>query len=155
TGTFQAAIVEQFPWGPYSTSNGIVYTPSGLKDFAYTYAPPGMSRTGSGYLASIRKAWANNSLKGCRVMGTTAAAATGLVQTSGAVTIWTVTLKSPGLSGNSCTLTVSTSSDGVSGHIKLSVTVTGPSGTTTDIIDNLPTAAAPNPMPDLSRLVLV
>lgn len=155
TGTFQAAIVEQFPWGPFNTNNGIIYTPGSIKDFTNTFAPPGMVRTGSGYLASIRKAWANNSLKACRVLGTTAAQATALVQTSAPVTIWTVTAKYPGATGNSFTLTVGNSSDGVSGHIKLSVTVTGPTGTTTDVIDNLPTAAAPATLPDLSKLLLV
>lgn len=155
TGTFQPAIVEQFPWGPFSTSNGIIYTPASIKDFTNTFAPPGMTRTGAGYLASIAKAWPNNSLKACRVLGTSAATATALVQTSAPVTIWTVTAKYPGATGNSFTLTVGASSDGVSGHIKLSVTVTGPTGTTTDIIDNLPTAAAPNPLPDLSKLLLV
>jgi phage tail sheath protein FI len=155
TGTFQPAIVDQFPWGPYSTTNGIIYTPASIKDFTNTYAPPGFSRTGMGYLASIRKAWPNNSLKACRVLGLTAAAATALVQTAGASTIWTVGAKYSGVSGNSMTCTTTASSDGVAGHIKLSITITGPSGTTTDVIDNLPTAAAPNPLPDLSKMLLV
>lgn len=151
TGTDVACLVEQFPWGPVST----VYTPSGLKDLANTIAPVGFDRSGQGYLATIRKGWPNGQLRIVRVLGSSATAATALVQTSGAVTILTVTAKFPGASGNSLTLTTSAASDGVSGHIKLTATITGPSGTTSDIIDNYPTAAAPSTPVDLSKALLI
>lgn len=155
TGTGVACLVDQFPWGPYVTANGIVYTPSGIKDLTNTIAPPGFPRTGMGYLSTIRKAWPNNQLKVVRVLGLTAAAALATVTTAGSVVIWTVNAKFLGASGNSMTLTVSAASDGVATHVKLAVTVTGVTGTTTDIIDNLPTAAAPATLPDLSKLLLV
>jgi phage tail sheath protein FI len=151
TGTGVACLVEQTPWGPPN----IVYTPTGIKDLYNNFAPPGFDRTQEGYLAMIRKAWPNNQLKTVRVLGSTAVAATALIQTSGAVTVYTVTAKFAGANGNTLTATSSASSDGIAGHIKITVTVTGPSGTTSDVVDNLPTAAAPSPAPDLSKALLI
>jgi phage tail sheath protein FI len=164
TGTGVACIVDQFPWGPAPGAtpgtNGFLYTPSGIKDWANNFAPPGFLRTyagagGAGYLATIRKAWPNNQLKTIRVLGGTAVTATALVQTGGAVTIWTVGAKFPGANGSLMTCTTAAASDGIAGHVKLTITITGVTGTTSDIIDNLPTAAAPATPPDLSKLLLV
>lgn len=151
TGTGVACLVDQLPWGPSQT----LTVPAGLKDLYNQIAPPGFPHAGNmGWLAAIRKAWPQNQLRFVRVLGTTAAQATALVQTAGAVTVYTVTAKYPGLNGNSMTVTSSAASDGVAGHIKLAITITGASGTTTDTIDNLPTNAAPSPAPDLSKLLL-
>lgn len=151
-GTGVAALVDQFPWGPMQQ----VITPSGLKDFFNVIAPPGFDRTGPGYLAAIRKGWPNNQLRAVRVLGATAATATVTLATAGAVNVLTVTAKYPGLSGNLLTATVSPSSDGVTGHFKLTVTVSGSSGTTSDIVDNLNyTGTGADSAPDLTKALLV
>lgn len=151
TGTGRPCLVAQLPWGPMQK----LTAPSGLKALYNTIAPAGFDRTGSGYLSAIRKAWPGDVLRFVRVLGSTAAKATAVVATSAPATIWTVEAKYEGTAGNSITVTSSAASDGVSGHIKLTVTMTGASGTTTDIIDNLPTASAPSTAPDLSKLLLV
>ena len=151
TGTGVCALVDQLPWGP----SQILTTPTGLKDLYNQTAPPGMPHNTQGWFALIRKAWANNVLKFVRVLGTTAAQATAVIATVAPVTIWTMTLKYSGVNGNVVTCTSSPASNGVAGNIKLTVTVMGASGTTSDVVDNLPTAAAPAVAPDLSKLILL
>lgn len=151
TGTGAACLVEQTPWGPINT----VYVPNGIKDLYNTFAPPGFDRTHEGYMAMVRKAWPFNQLRVVRVLGSTAVFATAAIQTAGAATIWTIVAKCPGVNGNAMTATVAAATDGIAGHIKITVSIVGASGTTSDIIDNLPTAAAPVPLPDLSKLLLV
>ena len=45
-------------------------TPAGPKDIIYTFAPPGMDHTGSGYLSIIGKGWPT--LKVVRALGAAA-----------------------------------------------------------------------------------
>jgi len=152
-GTGVVAIVDQFPWGPV----GSVYTPTDAKDAALTFAPPGMSRTGSGYLAMIRKSFPI--LKVVRVLGPTAVTATSLLLNSTPATAVTVAVKYPGVSGNSITCVVSAASDGDATHWNLTVSVTGTSGTsgtTTDTLTNLTTDLALLATPiDYTKLRLV
>ena len=67
TGFGVAALVEQFAWGPSQT----LTTPTSRADLLNTVAPPGMSRTGAGYLALIRKGF--HVIKFVRVLGSAAA----------------------------------------------------------------------------------
>src|SRR4051812_23648427 len=81
-GTGVALLLAQFPWGPDQLS---VYEPTSIADRSYTLAPPGMSRTGSGYLSTIRRAFPT--LKSIRVLGTAAAIATCNLQNAVPATI--------------------------------------------------------------------
>lgn len=130
SGASTAAIVEQFPWGPEG-----VYTIESVRDFIEKFAPGGMTRTGSGYMAVIGKAWPV--LKVVRVLGTTAAAASVILDASGAVDCVNVALKYKGVAGNSATWTVAAATDGDANHFNLTVTITSASGTTQDIFENL------------------
>lgn len=124
-------IVEQFPWGP----DEAIYQVGSVKDFMDTFAPPGMSHTGEGYMTVIGKAWPI--LKIVRVTGTGAAAATATINKTGPTAMLTLTLKYKGAAGNVVTATTSAASDGDANHFNLTVSVTGASGTTSDIIQNL------------------
>jgi len=117
-------------------------------------APPGMSRLGSGYLSVIDKAWPL--LKFIRVTGTGALAASANL-VNGATTICVVALKYVGAAGNNCTWTVGSASDGNVNHFNLTVSVTGASGTTTDVIHNVDmTATGPTvSATDLASALLV
>jgi phage tail sheath protein FI len=130
TGTFTAALVEQFPWGPV----GSLIKPGSISERLSTLAPAGMSRTGSGYLAQAAKGWPL--LYAVRVLGPTAITATSSLTQSAAAKL-TVTAKYPGVGANSFISTVSAPSDGVTGHFNLDVSVTGATGTTTDSFKNL------------------
>ena len=132
TGSGICALVGQFPWGPDQT----LYSPSTAADRLNTFAPPGMSRTGSGYLSMIQKAFPL--LKIIRVTNAGAkAAATATVTKTGPVNMLTLTLKYVGVAGNSVTWAVSAASDGSANHFNLTISVTGASGTTTDLLQNL------------------
>lgn len=132
TNTGVVALVEQFPWGPSQS----LQTPAGLKDLYNMFAPPGMSRTGPGYLALIRKAWPTiKVLRVTAASGTVAASVT--LSSSVPATVITVVAKYVGTAGNSLTATVSAADDGNVNHFNLAVTVTGASGTTTDLFHNL------------------
>lgn len=130
TGTFVAAIVEQFPWGPV----GSLIKPGSISERLYTLAPNGMTRTGPGYLAQAAKGWP--ALYAVRVLGPTAATATATLTQSAAAKVG-VAGKYPGVGANSFIATVSAPSDGVTGHFNLDVSVTGATGTTTDSFRNL------------------
>lgn len=130
TGTGTACLIEQLPWGP----DNVLTTPTDVGDLLSTIAPAGMTRTGSGYLACIRKAF--TLLKFVRVLGSTAAAATAVINKTGPTALVTVTLKYKGTEGNNVVVTTSAASDGDANHFNISATVTGPSGTTTDLIEN-------------------
>lgn len=131
TGATAVAMVEQFPWGP----DGQVYTVSNTKDFIDKFAPGGMSRTGAGYMNVIGKAWPV--LKIVRVLGSSAAAATATLATVTPANMLTIALKYKGVIGNSITWAVTAATDGDSNHFNLSVSITGASGTTTDLFQNL------------------
>jgi phage tail sheath protein FI len=126
-GTGVAAMVAQLPWGPDGSK---VTTPSGSKDMIYTFAPPGMDHTGSGYLSMIGKGWPT--LKVVRALG---AAATQAAAPLG--NIVTAVAKYNGAAGNSLVGTVSIAGDGNPNHFRLVVQVVGPSGSTSETYDNL------------------
>lgn len=150
TGNGISAIVEQFPWGPDQS----LYTPTSDADRLVTFAPPGTSRLGSGYLAMIKKAWPT--LKVVRVTGTTPAQATATVVKSGPTNMLTLTAKYNGAAANSFIATIGAAGDGNSNHFKLTITVTGASGTTTDTLDNLNySGTGSDSAPDFSQTKLI
>jgi len=130
-GSFIAAIVEQFPWGPAQT----VYKPTSIADRLNTFAPPGMDRTGAGYLSMIAKGFTE--LDVVRVTNSSAVAASATLNKTGPTAMLTATLNSVGTAGNSVTWATSAATDGNSNHFNLAVTVTGASGTTIDLLENL------------------
>jgi phage tail sheath protein FI len=150
-GTGIAGLVEQFPWGPPQT----LYRPGDVNDRVLTFAPPGMSRLGSGYLAMIQKAFPDLHL--VRVIGASATpAAVQVSDTAGTTWLVLVTLKYPGTAGNAATATVSPASDGDPTHRNIAVTVTGASGTTTDFLQNINLSGlGPDTIVDTTKLRLV
>lgn len=150
TGSAVACLVEQFPWGPAQS----IVTPSSIGDLLNMIAPPGMDRTGSGYLSVIRKGWPL--LKVVRVIDTAAVKAFAHLPDVVPANIVLVTLKYPGTAGNSCTWAVTAASDGDSNHFNLAVTVTGTTGTTTDFFQNLNySGVGSDSTPDLTKTLLV
>ena len=131
TGTGIVAHVAQFPWGPVAS----LTDPGSYKAALDTFAPAGMSRTGSGYLGLAKKGWPG--LRIVRVLGPTAVAASVTLASSAPTNIIVVTAKYPGTAGNSLTATVSAASDGDANHFNLLVQVTGATGTTQDLFENL------------------
>ncbi len=130
TGTGVVGLVGQFPWGPVDT----VITPTDDADRALTLAPPGMSRLGSAWLATLHKGWPD--LRFTRVLGSAAAAAT-INLTAGATAIVTVPAKYKGAAGTGMTAIVTDADDGDVNHFNLEVNVSGASGTTSDLYSNL------------------
>ncbi len=150
TGTNVAVIVGQFPWGPAESLN----YPSSIGDFYNTYAPRGMDRTGSGHLSVIRKGWPQ--LGAVRVKDPAAVAATAPLKTSGNVTVLTLTMKYPGTAGNSIIVTTGAADDGNSNHVNITVSVTGASGTTTEIYRNINVSGVgANVLPVVTNSLLV
>ncbi len=125
------AIVDQFPWGPDSA----VYTVLDPADFAKKFAPAGMSRTGGGYMAVASKAWPL--LKVVRVLGSTAIKASCTINKTGPAAFIVITLKYKGTAGNSVTATTAAATDGDANHFNLTVSVTGATGTSSDVFQNL------------------
>lgn len=128
-----AAIVEQFPWGPSQT----LTEPTSPGDLLMTIAPPGMTRTGAGYLSVIRKGFPL--LKFVRVLGSTAAVASANIPRTaggGGGNLVRVDLKYPGTEGNAVVVTASAATDGDANHFNITATVTSASGTTTETIQN-------------------
>jgi len=148
-GTGVVCMVAQLPWGP----DGQLIE-EGDGDRGLVIAPPGMSRTGSGYLSTIRKAWPTLLLS--RVLGTAAAIGFSQLTAAGPVNIVKVHGKYKGAAINSAVATVSAASDGDSNHFDLSVTVTGASGSTTDTFKNLNySGVGSDSTPDFSQTRLV
>jgi hypothetical protein len=151
-GTGVVGLVGQFPWGP----DGTEIIPTDAADRANILAPAGMDRTGSGWLAIAKKAWPD--LRITRVLGSAAAAAEVDLPESGAEPndIINVTLKYKGAAGNDVEWSVEAASDGDSNHFNLRVFVTGASGTTEDLIENLNySGTGDDSTPDLSRCYLI
>lgn len=130
TGTGVATLLAQLPWGPAQT----LTTPTSRSDLLNTIAPPGMSRTSTGYLAIIRKAFPT--LKYLRVLGTAAAAAAATINKTGPVALIVITLKYFGTAGNSVVITIAAATDGDPNHFNITASVTGVSGTTSETIHN-------------------
>lgn len=129
TGSAVAALVGQFPWGPDAS----VLDPGSIRDLVNLLAPDGAPRTGSGYLSIIRKAWPK--LKVVRVTGTGAAIAACPIP---AVTPkLTVNAAYKGVLGNSIVATVSDATSGNVAKFKLTLTLSGASGTTTEVFDEI------------------
>jgi hypothetical protein len=130
-GTNVAVAVGQFPWGP---SNSLQY-PGSMGAFYNAFAPRGMTRTGSAHLSVIRKAWPV--LGAVRAKDPTAVVATAVISSSTPTQILRVTLNSAGTQGNSVIVTVGAADDGNANHFDLTVSVTGASGTTSEIFRNV------------------
>jgi hypothetical protein len=130
-GTGVARAVIQVPWGPPQK----LYKPTSVKDLLDTIAPPGMSRTGSGFMSVRGKAFPTIGV--VRVMASTAVAAVATLANAVPTDLMTVTAKYPGTEGNSLVATVRAASDGDANHFDLDVVVTGASGTTKDTIKNI------------------
>ena len=126
------AIVGQFPWGPSQVLTEI----ESKKDFFDTFAPPGSNRLMSGYLTFIGKTWPDG-LRILRVLGSAAAAATATLIATGPTNVCTVAAKYKGLTGNSLVATVLDPTDGDANHFNLQVSLTGSSGTTSDLLENV------------------
>lgn len=130
--------VGQFNWGPVNA----VYEPLDTADFLMTYAPPGSSRTSSGYQGLMKHK--GLSLAVVRVLkGSPVKASVSVAGTGGNVA---ATAKYEGTAGNALYLVIESSSDGVSGSKKFSATWTDSvTGTYSEVIaDNV---AAPNGTP--------
>lgn len=131
-GTGVADLVGQFPWGPAQQ----LYTPTSIADRLNRFAPPGMSRLGSGYLAMIQKGWPQ--LNVVRVVAATGvAAAAAPINKTGPTLLFTVNALYEGTAGNSIVVNIAAASDGNANHFKMTLTVTGPSGTSTETFDNV------------------
>src|SRR6478752_157731 len=129
-GTGVTGLVGQFPWGPDDS----VIQPTDPADRGLILAPPGMSRTGSGWLATLRKGWPD--LRFVRVLGSTAAKAS-VNLTQSATNVCTVPALYKGTAGNSIVCIVTAADDGDANHFNLEVQISGPSGTTSDFFSNL------------------
>lgn len=150
TGTAIAAIVEQFPWGPAQK----LTSPGSFREFLDTFAPAGFVRTGSGYLAVIKKAFPQ--LKVVRVIDPAAVQAFATVTKAGPTNMLTLTAKYPGTAGNSLSATVSAASDGDANHFNLTVSISSATGVTTDLIQNLNySGTGADSVPDLTSALLL
>ena len=150
TGTGTAVLIDQLPWGPAQT---LTY-PGDVGTMINTFAPPGFVRTGQGYLALIRKSFPRIGI--VRVLGSSAVAAFAHLPDITPTNIVKVTLKYPGTSGNVVTWQVSAADDGNSNHFNLTVSITGVTGTTTDIVHNLNySGTGADSVPDLSQALLI
>lgn len=151
-GNQTAVCVGQWPWGP---TNTLTY-PGGAPGGSYlaTFAPNGSVRTTGGHLAVMRKAWPNLGI--IRALPTTAVKATGNLQTSGSVTVMSLTAAYYGTTGNSLVATVSAASDGNANHYNLTVVLSGASGTTTEVYQNLNVSGTgANVLPNLANSTLL
>lgn len=129
-GTGIAGLVGQFPWGP----DDHVVTPTDPAERGLIFAPFGMDRTGSAWLATIQKGFPD--LRIVRVLGSAAAKASASLLQS-ATAICTVPALYKGTAGNSITCIVTDAADGDANHFNLEVQISGASGTTSDIYQNL------------------
>ena len=132
SGSRVVACVGQLPWGP----TGEVVEPTSLADARLMFAPPGMSRTGTGYLAFFT-AKTFGAMRVVRVVGTTAAKATATLVNAVPTNLITLTAKYKGVAGNSLSAVVSDASDGDANHFDLAVSITGASGSWTDTLKNV------------------
>lgn len=130
TGTGTVAIVDTFTWGPEQ----VLTFPSDNTALVNMVAPPGTSHTSLAYLSLIRKAFSR--LGFVRVVASDAVAATCVVTKTGPANVFTVVARYKGVLGNSLSLVIGNATDGVSTHFDMTITLTGASGTTTDLIRN-------------------
>jgi hypothetical protein len=130
TGTGIVGLVGQFPWGP----DGEEIQPADAGERGLLLAPPGMDRSGSGWLAIAQKGWPD--LRIVRVLGSAAVKASADLM-DGVTEIAVVTLKYKGTAGNDCTFAIEAASDGDANHFNLRVRVSGASGFTEDLVKNI------------------
>src|SRR3972149_94893 len=151
-GTATALLLGQFPWGPTHVDQATPFHPTNIGDLALTMAPPGMTRTGSGYLALLKKGWYD--LRIVRAVGSAAAKATANL-VNGGTTILVATLKYVGAAGNSVTWTIAAASDGDANHFDLTITITGASGTSSDILRNVDASGSSYTDPTTTGCILL
>jgi len=125
-GTGTAALAAQFQWGPVQ----FLYEVPSMGEAIRTFAPAGSDRTISAYLALTAKGWPD--LRLVRVAGGDVLASE--CDLDGYVT---VNAKYEGTLGDDLVAVVSDASDGDADHFNLTVTLTGVSGSSTDVIKNL------------------
>lgn len=130
-GTGVVGLVGQFPWGP----DDRIVEAATVADRYNTLGPPGMSRTGTGWMAMLGKAWPD--LRVVRVLGSAAARAEVTLDDSEDADCVTVTAKYKGTAGNSIAIVIANATDGDANHFNMTASVTGDSGTTTEIFENL------------------
>ncbi|HEY2517092.1 MAG TPA: hypothetical protein VGI39_39740 [Polyangiaceae bacterium] len=139
-GTQTACIVEQFPWGPSGTGP---YDPSDPADLVFTFFPPGSNWDAAGPAAVLGKGWPD--LRLLRVVAATGtAAATRGISSATPTLLVTATAKYVGTLGNSIVVLVAAAGNGVSTSFKATFTLTGTSGTTQEVCDNIDTTSANN-----------
>jgi hypothetical protein len=131
TGTGCVAIVGQFPWGPPQRAVDIV----SAMDMINMFGPQGMDLTGQGYLALVGKSFPDLIL--VRIAGVDATKAVASLQDASSEPIIEVVAAYVGDQGNSIVCTVEEASNANPDHFNLIVSVTGPSGSTTDRFPNL------------------
>src|SRR3972149_3367215 len=151
-GTATALLLGQFPWGPTHVDQATPFHPTNIGDLALTMAPPGMTRTGSGYLALLKKGWYD--LRIVRAVGSAAAKATANL-VKGGPPILVATLKYVGAAGNSVTWTIAAASDGDANHFDLTITITGASGTSSDILRNVDASGSSYTDPTTTGCILL
>src|SRR6185312_10115737 len=150
TGTNTSVMVGQPPWGPVNT---LTY-PSSIGDYYNTFAPRGMTRTGSAHLSIIRKGWPL--IGAVRACDPTAAAATATINKTGPTALLVATAKSVGTAGNSIAITIGAAGDGNANHFSFAVSVSGLSGTTQEFYDNCNVSGTgANVLPNLANSLLL
>jgi phage tail sheath protein FI len=131
TSTNIAITVGQFPWGPAE----VLTYPSTIGAFYQTFAPRGMDRTGSAHLGVIRKGW--GILGAVRVQDPNAVKAQATISSIAPTPLFTVIAIAAGTAGNSLIVTIGAASDANANHFNMTVSVSGASGTTSEIYTNL------------------
>lgn len=124
-------VVGQFPWGPAQ----VVTKNTDPADRSMMFAPPGSDRTKSGWLAIVKRGWPD--LRVLRVLGDDATTATKNLPDVVPTDIVKVDVKYPGDMGNSITWEVSAASDADANHFNLTVSISGASGSTTEVFENI------------------
>lgn len=142
-GSGASGVAARFPWGPEGA-----YLPSSGQDYLDKYAPDGADRdasTGCMALLGVQfpELWIS------RVCAAAAARATSALGGAG-----TLTAKYKGALGNAIVATVAAATNGVATSFNLALTLTGTTGETVEIYENIPTAPA-YVAPDLSASKLV
>jgi len=141
-GTGVVGLVGRFPWGP----DDQVILPTDQVDREMILAPPGMDRTGTGFMAVFGKAWPD--LRLVRALGSAAAKASKVLNdtTPSTTAICTVTAKYKGAAGNSINVAVEAATDADTNHWNLRVSVTGASGSTEELHENIDTSVSGAPV---------
>lgn len=150
-GTGVVGLVGRFPWGP---DNEVIRPPTPA-DRIRTLAPYGMSQTGTGYMAIFNKVWPD--LRLVRALGSAAAQATKTITDglSAPADIITVTAKYKGAAGNDIDIVIENATDGVGTHFNMRALVTGESGTTEELYENIDANSGTPVLPDLSGSILL